>query len=167
MPSSSAVAEAAALLSGELRDAAGASWAEAGDPPCSLATNWRHTIAADAKAAAALTSGRRAMVVIPLTGPSPLGRGIAVVTARLALLKARRALRAAGATTLRTFAMVATGDTLFALYELGGMCQPYVESHILPSGGGSGAAAAAKTILGVVSGVAIGADALIVVGERP
>jgi hypothetical protein len=151
-----------ALLGGELVDSTGATLAPVARP-LTLITP---AAAGRGDLAAALDSGRRVVAAVPLAGSGALARMRAILGVRLAVWRARRRLAAAGATRIRTLAVVPGGETLFLVYELGRPIQPYIEERVLleppriaPH------VRLVKRVLGAVGGVPTGVDLVVVVGE--
>jgi hypothetical protein len=152
-----------ALLGGELTDASGAVLTPANRPITVVAAD----AAGATSAAAVLAAGRRALVPVPLAAPGAVGRLRAIGSARPACRRARRLLAAAGATRIRTFAVVPGRDALFLVYELGEPVQPYVEERVmLEPPRVAPHVRLLKGLLGAVSGVPTGVDLVVVVGER-
>lgn len=116
---------------------------------------------------AALASGDRLAVPVPLSPAGQAARVRALVGCRRAVARARRRLTAAGAGRIRTFAGVPGADALFLVYELGHPAQRYVEECVVfDTAGGSPLTRAAKRALRSISGVSTSAELLLVVGER-
>ena len=152
-----------ALLGGELTDATGGTLTPAQHPLTAVEAD----AAGASRAAAALTSGSRALVAVPLAVPGAAGRLRAMFLARLARRRATRLLTAAGASRVRAFAVVPGADTLFLVYELGKPVQPYIEEHvILEPARTAPHVRFIKAVLAAVCGVHTGVDMIVVVGER-
>lgn len=157
------LAECLALLAGELRDASGAVLTAASSEL--LVT--RPDDEQRAAIAGALSSGRRVVVcedTAPGEGPARL---VGWLTCRARVARARRWLLAAGATHVRTLAVVPGHESLLLVYELAGTAQPYLEQHVVP--GTPGAPwwrRATKTLVSRLTGVDVSVAMVVVVGER-
>jgi hypothetical protein len=158
MDNSRPLAYALTLLGGELRDSAGELLTPAANPVVHVQRG------ADARRA--LAAGRRVAMTVPLTSSNVMTRLIRRGLARLRIRSAQRRLAAGGASRVRAFAIVSTGDRLFAAYEIGETIQPYVENYILLEPSASAPARATKSLLRTLSGTPTSVDLVIVVGER-
>ncbi|MEZ5291856.1 MAG: hypothetical protein R2745_12280 [Vicinamibacterales bacterium] len=116
---------------------------------------------------AALASGERLFVPVPLSPPGKAARLLALIGCRREVALARRRLSAAGAGRIRTFAGVPGTESLFLIYELAHPAQRYAEECLVfDTIGGSALTRAAKRVLRSVSGVSTSVELLLVVGER-
>jgi hypothetical protein len=145
-----------ALLAGELHDASGVPIAASGRAVRLLAD------AADPPAA--LAAGARLAVTVP--PPASGGAAAARAATRLHLAAARRTLARAGATRIRTLAVVPGHDDVFAIYELGGTVQRYVETRMLLQAPQAGWRRAARAAFRAVTGVDAAVALIVVIGER-
>lgn len=150
------LAHALTLLSGQLRDSAGQVVTPAAHPVV--------VVQSDADARMALDEGRRVVFVVPLVSGGGLKRLTNLCLARIRIGSARRRLAAAGARRVHAFAIVTTGEMLFAAYELGNTVQPYVEDYIVLEPPASAPARAAKRVLRTLSGMPTSVDLVVVVG---
>ena len=156
MDNSRAFAHALTLLSGELRDSAGELLTAAAHPVV--------VVQGDVDARTALAEGRRVAMVVPLASADAMTRFTDLCLARVRIASARRRLAAAGATTVRAFAIITAGEALFLAYELRGTIQPYVEDYIVLEPRASGPSRAAKRLLRTLSGLSTSVDLVLVVG---
>jgi hypothetical protein len=155
-----ALDRALSLLGGELRDASGARIA-APTRPVRLLT------AGDAAGmTAAIASGARVAVAVSAPSSPRVSAATARLASRLRIARARSRLVRAGATRVRTLAVVPGRDDLFVVYELGGTAQPYVEERMILRAREAPWRRAVKSVVRLVTGVDAGVELLVVVGER-
>ena len=127
---------------------------------------WLGCLTPDPATRSALGEGARIAVPVPLTTGHPVGRLVALFTARVRVFKARRFLATARATRVHVLAIVPGDDALFLAYELGRPAQTYVEERIMFRPVRQALhVRCIKSVLRAVSGAAFDAELIAVVGE--
>ena len=152
---SQALAPALRLLAGELHDSTGKVLTPAASPVVAVRSR--------DEARSALASGSRAAIAIPLGSSGLVTRINNLGLARFRVHSARRRLLTAGASSVRTFAIVVSGDRLAVAYDLATSSQPYVEDYILLEPPVFGAARAVKRMLRTLIGVSTSVDFVVVI----